>query len=85
MQNGLTGNKICTVEAILKNHPIVYKRDKGVVSQDRWSLVTDSVILICRKNLLPEMYVCSFKTCSSLMAVVSLDRPYYIFIALVDF
>ncbi len=35
----------CTVEALLKDHPIGHK---NVVSQDRWSLVTGSVMLKCR-------------------------------------
>ena len=34
-----------TVEAVLKDHPIGHK---NVVCQDRWSLLTGSVILKCR-------------------------------------
>ena len=34
-----------TVEPVLKDHPIDHK---NVVCQDRWSLVTGSVILKCR-------------------------------------
>ncbi len=34
-----------TVEPFLKDHPI---DDKNVVSQDRWLLMTGSVVLKCR-------------------------------------
>ena len=38
---GIRG-KHCTVKSVLKDHPIGHK---NVVCQDRWSLVTGSVIL----------------------------------------
>ena len=62
------GVGICTEERVLKDHPIGYK---SVVCQDRWSLVTGSVILklmsFCRKRV-----VCQDRW--SLIAVVSQDR-----------
>ncbi len=41
----LTEHIYCTVEPVLKDHPIGHK---NMVSQDRWSLVTGSFTLKCR-------------------------------------
>ncbi len=57
-----------TVEPVLKDHPIGHK---NVVCQDRWSLVTGSVILKCRP-FCQKYVVCQDRW--SLMAVVSQDR-----------
>ncbi len=57
-----------TVEPVLKDHPI---GRKNVVCQDRWSLVTGSVILKCR-FFCQKYVVCQDRW--SLMAVVSQDR-----------
>ncbi len=64
----LPGNK---VKYVLKDHPIGHK---NVVCQDRWSLVTGSVILKCR-SLCQKCVVCQGRW--SLMAVVSQDRFHY--------
>ncbi len=57
-----------TVESVLKDHPIGHK---NVVCQDRWSLVTGSVILKCG-SFCQKCVV--FQDRWSLMAVVSQDR-----------
>ncbi len=56
-----------TVEPVLKDHPIGHK---NVVCQDRWSLVTGSVILKCR-SFYQKCVVCQDRW--SLMAAVSQD------------
>ena len=57
-----------TVEPSLKDHPI---GQKNVVSQDKWSLATGSVILKCR-TFCQECV--AFEDRWSLMGVVSQDR-----------
>ncbi len=69
-----TGNYFCvqcTVEPLLKDHPIGLK---NVVCQDRWSLVTSSVILKC-KSFCQKCMICQHGC--SLMAVVSQDRFHF--------
>ncbi len=63
----LIDRKPYTVEPVLKDHPI---GQKNVVCQDRWSLVTGSVILKCKSCR--KCMVCQDRW--SLMAVVSQDR-----------
>ncbi len=59
---------LCTVEPVFKDHPIHHT---NVVCQDRWSLVTGSVMLKCRSFC----QICVvFQDRWSLMAVVSQDR-----------
>ncbi len=62
-----------TVEPVLKDHPIGHK---NVVGQDRWSLVTGSVVLKCR-SFCHKYVVCQDRW--SLMAVVSQDRFHCIY------
>ncbi len=57
-----------TVEPVLKGHPIGHK---NVVCQDRWSLVTGSVIWKCR-SFCRKCVVCQDRW--SFMPVVSQDR-----------
>ena len=57
-----------TVEPVLIDHPICHK---NVVCQDRWSLVTGSVILKCW-SFYRKCVVCQDRL--SLMALVSEDR-----------
>ncbi len=57
-----------TVEPVWKDHPIGHK---NVVRQDRWSLVTGSVVLKCG-SFCQKCVVCQDRW--SLMAVVSQDR-----------
>ncbi len=64
----VVGNKILTVEAVLKDHPFGHM---NVVCQDRWSLVTGSVILKCR-SFCRKCIVCQDRW--SRMAVVFQDR-----------
>ncbi len=62
--------KVSTVELVLKDRPISHKK---VVSQDRWSLVTDSITLkfgtFCQEYLV-------FQDRWSFMTVVFQDRFY---------
>ncbi len=60
--------KQITVELVLKDHPVVHK---NVVCQDRWSLVTGSVILNCR-SFCQKCMVCHCVPWQ--WAVVSQDR-----------
>ncbi len=57
-----------TVQPVLKDHPMGHK---NLVCEDRWSLVTGSVMLKCR-SFCPKCVV--FQDRWSLMAVVSHDR-----------
>ncbi len=65
--------KHITVEPVLKDHPIGHK---NVVCQDRWSLVTGSVILKCRSC----QKCVVFQDRWSLIPVVSQDRFHCILI-----
>ncbi len=62
-----------TVEPVFKDHP---NGHKNVVCQDRWSLVTGSVVLKCR-FFWRKCMVCQDRW--SLMAVVSQDRFHCIY------
>ncbi len=71
-----------TVEPVLKDHPIGHK---NVVYQDRWSLVTGSVVLkgsFCHKFVVVKTGGLSWQW--SLMAVVSQDRFHCIYFKAVE-
>ncbi len=61
-------SKKYTVEPVLKDHPTDHK---NVVCQDRWSLVTASIMLKC-KSFCQNCVVCQDRW--FVMAVVSQDR-----------
>ncbi len=71
-RNVLDNFKCYTIEPVLKDHPIGHK---NVVCQDRWSLVTGSVILNCR-SFCQKCVVCQDRW--FLLAVVSQDWFYCI-------
>ncbi len=65
----------CIVEPVLKDHPFGHKNVVSL-SQDRWSLVTDSAVLKCW-SFCQKCVVSQDRW--SLMAVVSQDRFHSIF------